>query len=108
MTATLNRQTFSMDRSLEFFSEKELSMQIGCSKDSWSISVVKELIENQTDVISLYKKYTEDELKETLNKFITNMSDQSDEKTQENTSPGTSYSGKPKSDINSKLEALFK
>lgn len=69
--------------------------------------VVEALIENQSDVVSLYKRYTEDELKETLNKFITNMSNPSNEEAQENTSPGTSYSGKPKSDINSKLDALF-
>jgi DNA topoisomerase VI subunit B len=45
----LNRETFKQNRSLEFFSEKELSMQIGHSRRFWPIAVVKELIDNSLD-----------------------------------------------------------
>jgi len=49
MAEQLNRRTFITNRSLEFFSEKELSMQIGHSKGLWPIALVKELIDNSLD-----------------------------------------------------------
>ena len=45
----LNRETFKQNRSLEFFSEKELSMQIGHSQQFWPIAILKELIDNSLD-----------------------------------------------------------
>jgi DNA topoisomerase VI subunit B len=45
----LERTAFDTSRLLEFFSEKELAMQIGqCSRD-WPITLVKELIDNALD-----------------------------------------------------------
>ena len=49
MTEHLNREIFITNRSLEFFSEKELSMQIGFSKELWLIALLKELIDNGLD-----------------------------------------------------------
>lgn len=45
----LNRQTFQTDRSLEFFSEKELTTQIGQNKDKWALALLKEIIDNSLD-----------------------------------------------------------
>ena len=45
----LNRQTFKQNRTLEFFSEKELSMQLGHSRPFWPIAILKELIDNSLD-----------------------------------------------------------
>ena len=45
----LNRETFKQNRTLEFFSEKELSMQLGHSRQFWTIAIVKELIDNSLD-----------------------------------------------------------
>ncbi len=49
MTATLQRSTFSTSRALEFFSEKELQMQIGRSPRLWPIVLLKELVDNALD-----------------------------------------------------------
>ena len=53
MTATakaqLRRTTFRTSRLLEFFTEKELTMQIGYSKPLWPVVLVKELIDNALD-----------------------------------------------------------
>ena len=49
MTEQLNRQTFTTNRSLEFFSEKELSMQIGHSRRYWPAAILKELVDNALD-----------------------------------------------------------
>jgi DNA topoisomerase VI subunit B len=46
---TLQRHTFTASRALEFFSEKELTMQIGHSWPFWSLALVKELIDNALD-----------------------------------------------------------
>src|SRR5258708_2139929 len=46
---TLERTTFTTSRILEFFSEKELTMQIGHDKDKWGIAILKELIDNSLD-----------------------------------------------------------
>ncbi|MBU1209002.1 MAG: hypothetical protein KKH04_19115 [Proteobacteria bacterium] len=45
----LNRTTFEISRELEFFDEKELTMQIGHEKESWPLCVLKELIDNGLD-----------------------------------------------------------
>ena len=45
----LSRQTFKQNRTLEFFSEKELSMQLGHSRPFWPIAILKELIDNSLD-----------------------------------------------------------
>ena len=45
----LNRQVFKLSREMEFFTEKELTMQIGHPKSSWHITILKELIDNALD-----------------------------------------------------------
>ncbi len=45
----LNRQVFELSRELEFFTEKELIMQIGHPKSYWHITILKELIDNSLD-----------------------------------------------------------
>jgi len=45
----LSRQIFELSRELEFFSEKELTMQIGHPKSYWYITILKELIDNSLD-----------------------------------------------------------
>lgn len=47
--AVLQREVFSTSRLLEFFSEKELQMQIGFSREGWPIALLKELIDNSLD-----------------------------------------------------------
>jgi DNA topoisomerase VI subunit B len=48
--ARLNRQTFSISRELEYFSEAELTTQTGYGKEHWWPGVVaKELIDNSLD-----------------------------------------------------------
>lgn len=49
MTHVLERTAFSTSRLMEFFTEKELSMQIGYTSDRWPIALVKELIDNALD-----------------------------------------------------------
>lgn len=50
---TLNRQVFELSRELEFFTEKELTMQIGHPKSHWRISLLKELIDNSLDACEI-------------------------------------------------------
>ena len=45
----LERTTFTTNRLLEFFTEKELQMQIGHDKYMWPIALSKELIDNALD-----------------------------------------------------------
>jgi DNA topoisomerase VI subunit B len=45
----LDRTTFRTSRLLDFFSEKELTAQIGHAKADWPLVVVKELIDNALD-----------------------------------------------------------
>lgn len=45
----LNRTLFKQSRECEFFTEKELKMQIGHNKPFWYIAIVKELIDNSLD-----------------------------------------------------------
>lgn len=49
MRAVLERSAFSTSRLLEFFSTRELSMQIGHVKRAWPIAILKELIDNSLD-----------------------------------------------------------
>ena len=45
----LERSTFETSRLLEFFSEKELAMQIGHPPELWPLALLKELIDNSLD-----------------------------------------------------------
>ena len=47
--AVLERTTFETSRLLEYFSDKELQMQIGFPRPAWPIALVKELIDNALD-----------------------------------------------------------
>lgn len=49
MGTTLERTLFATNRSMEFFTEKELQMQIGHDRELWAIALVKELIDNALD-----------------------------------------------------------
>jgi DNA topoisomerase VI subunit B len=44
-----------MSRLLEFFSEKELQMQIGFAVTGWPIALLKELIDNDLDVCEMVR-----------------------------------------------------
>src|SRR3990167_7211754 len=45
----LTRTTFEVGRDMEFFTEKELTMQIGHDREWWPIAILKELIDNALD-----------------------------------------------------------
>ena len=45
----LARTTFETSRLLEYFTEKELAMQLGHGRDLWALVLVKELIDNSLD-----------------------------------------------------------
>ena len=45
----LERTVFEASRLMEFFSEKELRMQIGHARPLWPIALLKELIDNSLD-----------------------------------------------------------
>jgi DNA topoisomerase VI subunit B len=47
--ATLTRTTFEISRALEFFTERELQMQIGFPPWHWAIALTKELVDNALD-----------------------------------------------------------
>ena len=49
MGTTLERTLFATNRAMEFFTEKELQMQIGHDRELWAIALVKELIDNALD-----------------------------------------------------------
>ncbi len=49
MTATLTRLALTQSRLSEYFSAKELAMQIGGDEDTWPLILVKELIDNALD-----------------------------------------------------------
>jgi len=51
--ATLERTTFSTKRVMEFFSVKELNMQLGQSRAMWPIALLKELLDNALDAAEL-------------------------------------------------------
>ena len=45
----MTRTAFSVSRAAEFFSEKELQMQMGAGRDSWLTMLLKELVDNALD-----------------------------------------------------------
>lgn len=47
--ATLSRTTFEASRELEYFSERELTLQIGHGKHLWPLALLKELLDNALD-----------------------------------------------------------
>lgn len=49
--AILTRNTFDISRESEYFSESELSMQVGYAKKDWAIVLLKELIDNALDAV---------------------------------------------------------
>ena len=49
MSSTLRRTTFETSRLMEFFTEKELQLQIGQPKQCWPIALLKEVIDNALD-----------------------------------------------------------
>ena len=51
--ATLERITFETSRELEFFTEKELQMQIGHDRDYWPIAILRELVDNALDACEM-------------------------------------------------------
>ena len=53
VNAVLERSTFEISRELEFFSEKELTMQIGHDRNLWPIALLKELIDNALDACEM-------------------------------------------------------
>ena len=46
---TLKRTVFELDRGMEYFTEKELTMQIGHDVEYWRSAILKELIDNALD-----------------------------------------------------------
>ena len=51
--ATLDRTLFELSRECEFFTEKELEMQIGHEKAYWYTAIIKELIDNSLDACEI-------------------------------------------------------
>ena len=49
MTTMLRRQTFQTSRSLEYFSQKELTLQTGHEAGRWPEVILKELLDNALD-----------------------------------------------------------
>lgn len=47
--AVLNRETFETSRELEYFTDKELTAQIGQDVEYWPIAILRELIDNALD-----------------------------------------------------------
>lgn len=45
----LQRETFELSRALEFFSERELTAQVGYAPDNWPAALLKELVDNALD-----------------------------------------------------------
>lgn len=48
-TPKLERATFGTSRLMEYFTVKELKMQIGCGPEKWPLAITKELIDNALD-----------------------------------------------------------
>ena len=49
MVNKLKRTVFEQNRQLEFFTKKELEMQIGHNMDWWVVSLLRECIDNALD-----------------------------------------------------------
>lgn len=47
--ATLQRETFELSRRMEFFSDRELTAQIGHPRHCWPVALLKELLDNALD-----------------------------------------------------------
>lgn len=62
MEKKLERQVFETSRELEFFTEKELMMQIGHDTHLWPIALLKELIDNALDACELAGRAPEIEI----------------------------------------------
>jgi DNA topoisomerase VI subunit B len=45
----LKRSTFAVNRVMEFFTDKELSMQIGINRQYWLLALLKEMVDNGLD-----------------------------------------------------------
>ena len=45
----LTRTVFQTSRVLEFFTDKELTMQIGFPRQQWPLALLKELLDNALD-----------------------------------------------------------
>jgi DNA topoisomerase VI subunit B len=52
-SSSLQRITFSTSRELEYFTEKELTMQLGHEHSAWRLAVLKELIDNALDACEI-------------------------------------------------------
>ena len=48
-TVQLQRERFELSRMMEFFSERELTAQIGHSRHYWPVALLKELLDNSLD-----------------------------------------------------------
>ncbi|UCC68698.1 MAG: hypothetical protein JSV79_01830 [Armatimonadota bacterium] len=48
-TPRLARQTFTISRETEYFTDKELTRQIGHGRDWWPVALIKELTDNALD-----------------------------------------------------------
>ncbi|MGO9055925.1 MAG: ATP-binding protein [Candidatus Binataceae bacterium] len=60
MATQLNRVAFTTDRTLEFFSESELTTQLGYGPKLWPLVLVKELIDNALDACEATTAITPD------------------------------------------------
>jgi DNA topoisomerase VI subunit B len=49
MNAPISRVAFETSRELEFFTEKELTLQIGVESQRWPLALLKELVDNALD-----------------------------------------------------------
>ena len=49
MSEVLERETFETSRELEYFSEKELTAQIGYEPEYWPVAILRELVDNALD-----------------------------------------------------------
>jgi len=49
MSRLLQRELFETKRQLEYFSGKELSMQLGAEPGCWGVVLIKELVDNALD-----------------------------------------------------------
>jgi DNA topoisomerase VI subunit B len=50
---TLTRTVFQTSRVLEFFTDKELTMQIGFPRPQWPLALLKELLDNALDACEM-------------------------------------------------------
>lgn len=49
MSAGVTRHAFTQSRMMDFFTRKELAMQIGQDADAWGRALLKELVDNALD-----------------------------------------------------------